>query len=124
MGSTRQLVIFRLVDFIVEELCVMLDFAIILLAMYLLPQYLQRGLLLPVAFTGMIMLPGGIVNTLVSALSGRLFNELGVRKPVIAGFLIAIGGIVLLLLSQSHSTVGYIITAHVVLMIGCHLVSI
>lgn len=124
MGSTRQLVIFRLVDFIVGELCVMLDFAIILLSMYLLPQYLQRGLLLPVAFTGMIMLPGGIVNTLVSALSGRLFNELGVRKPVIAGFLIAIGGIVLLLLSQSHSTVGYIITAHVVLMIGCHLVSI
>lgn len=108
-------------DFTVGALCVMLDFAIILSAMYLLPQYLQRGLLLPVAFTGMIMLPGGIVNALVSALSGRLFDELGARKPVIAGFLIAIGGIVLLLLSQSHSTVGYIITAHVVLMIGCPL---
>lgn len=108
-------------DFTVGALCVMLDFAIILSAMYLLPQYLQRGLLLPVAFTGMIMLPGGIVNALVSALSGRLFDELGARKPVIAGFLIAIGGIVLLLLSQSHSTVGYIITAHAVLMIGCPL---
>ncbi|WP_113860789.1 MFS transporter, partial [Bifidobacterium aemilianum] len=41
---------------------VMLDFAIILASMYLLPQYFQRGLLVPVAMTGVLMLPGGAIN--------------------------------------------------------------
>lgn len=113
--------VFQKAAFTQGALCVMLDFAIILSAMYLLPQYLQRGLLLPVALTGIIMLPGGIINACVSAFAGRLFDSWGAKKPAISGFIIAIIGIVMLIFSHSDSAVGYIITAHIILMIGCPL---
>ncbi|MBA1393014.1 MFS transporter, partial [Lactobacillus sp. XV13L] len=113
--------VFRKSAFAQGALCVMLDFAIILSAMYLLPQYLQRGLLIPVALTGIIMLPGGIINAMVSAFAGRLFDSLGAKKPAITGFLIAIIGIVMLIFSSPNSAIAYIIGAHIILMIGCPL---
>ena len=54
--------IFAIPAFRTGAVLVMLDFGIILSAMYLLPMYIQRGLLLPVALTGIIMLPVGIIN--------------------------------------------------------------
>lgn len=98
--STRQLVIFGLSDFSIGASLVMIDFAIILSAMYLLPQYIQNGLLISVALTGIIMLPGGIVNAIVSAIAGRLYDKNGAKTPV---------------------QIGYVILAHVILMIGCPL---
>lgn len=98
--STRQLVIFGLSDFSIGASLVMIDFAIILSAMYLLPQYIQNGLLISVALTGSIMLPGGIVNAIVSAIAGRLYDKNGAKTPV---------------------QIGYVILAHVILMIGCPL---
>ena len=60
-------------------LLVMIDFGIILSAMYSLPQYIQRGMLIPVALTGIIMLPGGIVNAAISGLAGRMFDKYGAK---------------------------------------------
>lgn len=102
-------------------LMVMLDFGIILSAMYILPMYMQKGLLLPVAMTGIIMLPGGIVNALVSAVSGRLFDNFGAKWLTRLGFLIAIIGSIMLLTTSTHTAVMFVIAAHVVLMIGCPL---
>ena len=113
--------VFKKVAFAQGAIGVMLDFAIILSAMYLLPQYLQRGLLLPVALTGIIMLPGGIINAIVSAFAGRLFDSLGAKKPAVAGFAIAVMGIIMLIFSSSKSTIAYVIAAHIILMIGCPL---
>lgn len=98
--STRQLVIFGLSDFSIGASLVMIDFAIILSAMYLLPQYIQNGLLISVALTGIIMLPSGIVNAIVSAIAGHLYDKNGAKTPV---------------------QIGYVILAHVILMIGCPL---
>ncbi|RBP99507.1 MFS transporter [Bifidobacterium xylocopae] len=100
---------------------VMLDFAIILASMYLLPQYFQRGLLVPVAMTGVLMLPGGAINALVSALAGRLYDGFGAKLPVRAGFIIAAVGSIMLLATSPHSPLVYVVAAHVVLMIGCPL---
>lgn len=100
---------------------VMLDFGIILSAMYILPMYMQKGLLLPVAMTGIIMLPGGIVNALVSAVSGRLFDNFGAKWLTRLGFLIAIIGSIMLLTTGAHTAVMFVIAAHIILMIGCPL---
>lgn len=99
----------------------MLDFGIILSAMYLLPNYLQNGLLIPVALTGMIMLPGGVINAVTSDLAGRLYDNIGARKPVMFGLVIALIGAIMFACTSEHSSVGYIIAAHVILMIGCPL---
>ncbi len=97
---------------------VMIDFGIILSAMYLLPQYLQNGLLVAVALTGIIMLPGGLVNALVSAVAGRMYDNFGAKWPTRIGFLIAFVGAFLLSIVTTSSPIWYVILAHIILMIG------
>ena len=118
---TLNLRVFKTRAFAIGACLVMLDFGIILSAMYLLPMYIQNGLLLPVALTGIIMLPGGVVNALTSAVAGRLYDNVGAKRPAMIGFLIAFVGAVMLALATPHSPVAYIIAAHVILMIGCPL---
>lgn len=113
--------IFANKSFAVGSTLVMLDFGIILSAMYLLPMYIQNGLLLPVALTGIIMLPGGVINALTSAFAGRLYDQVGAKKPAMIGFIIALVGATMLACTTPHSSIAYVIAAHVILMIGCPL---
>lgn len=100
---------------------VMLDFGIILSSMYLLPMYIQNGLLLPVAMTGIIMLPGGVVNAITSAVAGRLYDNVGAKRPALVGVVLALVGVLMLLTTSTRTTVAFVIAAHVILMIGCPL---
>lgn len=113
--------VFKNRSFAIGSTLVMLDFGIILSAMYLLPMYIQNGLLLPVALTGIIMLPGGVINALTSAVAGRLYDSIGAKKPAMLGFAIALVGAIMLACTSTHSSVAYVISAHVILMIGCPL---
>lgn len=113
--------VFKTSEFTTGALLVMLDFGVILSIMYLMPNYLQKGMLVPVAMTGIIMLPGGIVNAVVSAIAGRLYDNVGARKPAIAGFILALVGALLFAFANSKSSLAYVIAAHVILMIGCPL---
>ena len=97
---------------------VMLNFGITLSAMYLLPQYIQSGMLLPVAMTGMLMLPGGVVNCIVSVIAGGLYDRIGVRIPARVGFALSIVGTVMFLLATPETPIPYVVCAHVILMIG------
>lgn len=108
-------------SFRIGALIVMVDFGVILSAMYLFPQYIQNGMGLPVAMTGIIMLPGGVVNAIVSAISGRMYDNFGAQIPARVGFVIAIVGAVMLIMVQPDSSIAYVIAAHIVLMIGCPL---
>ena len=54
---------FRIPGFRTGTILVMLDFGITLSSMFLMPQYIQSGLL-PVAMTGIVLLPGGITNSI------------------------------------------------------------
>ncbi len=113
--------VFKTPAFAVGSTLVMIDFGIILSAMYLLPMYIQNGLRLPVALTGIIMLPGGLINALTSAVAGRMYDNIGAKKPARIGFLIALVGILMLAFATSKSSIAYVIAAHVILMIGCPL---
>ena len=97
---------------------VMIDFGIILSAMYLMPQFIQNAMMLPVAMTGLIMLPGGIVNALVSAFAGRMYDRMGAKLLARLGFVIALIGVLMFCFSDAKSSLAYVIAAHVVLMIA------
>ena len=96
----------------------MIDFGITLSSMYLLPQYIQNGMLLPVAMTGLIMLPGGVVNALVSLFAGTLYDKIGAKLPTRIGFLLSAVGAILLAMAGTDSSIGYVILCHVIIMIG------
>ncbi|QNQ84461.1 multidrug efflux MFS transporter [Lactobacillus sp. PV037] len=113
--------IFSISQFRVGALIVMVDFAIILSAMYLLPQYIQSGRLLPVALTGIIMLPGGLINALTSAIAGRIYDQIGAKFPALIGFILALVGALMLAFTTTTSSIWYIIVAQVILMIGAPL---
>lgn len=113
--------IFKHRAFTIGTELVMLDFGIILSSMYLLPMYIQNGLLLPVAMAGMIMLPGGVVNAITSAVAGRLYDNVGAKRPALVGVVLALVGVLMLLTTSTRTTVAFVIAAHIILMIGCPL---
>lgn len=113
--------IFKYANFRTGAAIVMIDFGIILSAMYLLPQYIQNGMSLPVALTGMIMLPGGLVNAIVSAIAGRMYDNLGAKVPARLGLVIALVGAILLACVSTKTAIWYVIMAHIILMIGAPL---
>ncbi|WP_158163567.1 MFS transporter, partial [Companilactobacillus kimchii] len=105
-------------EFLTGSVLVMLNFGITLSAMYLLPMYLQNGLGIAVALTGVVMLPGGVINAVVSFGAGRAYDKIGAKMMSRLGFLISIVGSAMFLFSNSNSSLGYIIVAHIILMIG------
>lgn len=110
--------IFGIRGFVLGGAAMMINFGITLSAMFLLPQFIQNAMGVAVAMTGIIMLPGGIVNAIVSMLAGRLYDRVGARIPARIGFALSIAGSIMLLLAMESSTIAYVIVAHIVLMIG------
>lgn len=113
--------IFKKEAFFKGTLLVMIDFAMILAAMFIVPQFIQKGMRIPVALAGIIMLPGGLINAFVSAIAGRLYDTYGVKKIAIIGFIIAILGSFMLTCVSSNCSILYVIISHCILMIGCPL---
>lgn len=107
--------------FTVGTVLVMLDFGLILGSMYLFPMYLQQVIKLPIATTGLVMLPGGIANAITSGVAGRLYDNFGAKWLSRFGFLIAVIGVIILFISGPTSPIWVIILGHIILMIGAPL---
>lgn len=105
-------------QFTVGALIVMMDFGITLASMYLMPQELQKGMGIAAAMTGLIMLPGGVINAVVSLISGKLYDSFGAKWLVRGGLIVAMIGLVMLMLAKPSSAIAYVILAHIILMIG------
>lgn len=90
--------------------------------MILLPLYLQRALLLSSFAAGVVLLPGGLINGLLSPVMGKLFDKFGPRWLVTPGLLIM--SVVIWLFSRltvSESML-YIIILYAALLIGMSMV--
>lgn len=101
---------------------VFVTFMVILSSMILLPLYLQTGLGLAALTAGLVLLPGGVVNGIMSPITGRLFDKYGPKGLVTPGFII----MVIMLWNLSNVTTATslltIILLHSFLMIGVSLV--
>lgn len=109
---------FETCQFCVSGLMVMLNYGITLSAMYLLPQFVQNGLGLSVTLSGLLMLPGGIINAIVSLFSGQLYDRVGAVRPARCGLVITCVGAALMLTTSTGTSAAFVILAHVLLMIG------
>lgn len=88
----------------------------------LLPMYLQGPLMLSAFASGLVMLPGGIVNGAMAPIAGTLFDKFGPRVLVIPGLAIVVVAIFLFTGIDMDTTRGYIIMVHIIMMIGISLV--
>lgn len=71
-----------------------------------------------IALTGMIMLPGGILNAVVSFASGKLYDKMGPKVLVPLGFIFTLVGAFLFSRFSTDTSIGYVIFCHLLLMIG------
>ncbi|MBC2056772.1 multidrug efflux MFS transporter [Listeria booriae] len=110
--------VFKFPMFTLGLLIVFIAFMIILSTMILLPLYLQTGLALAAFSAGLVLLPGGVINGLMSPVTGRLFDAFGARVLVIPGFIVAVVSLFFLTRITLDTSAVTIIILHSALMIG------
>jgi len=88
----------------------------------MLPMFMQ-GVLMVTAFkSGLILLPGGIVNGIMAPVSGKLFDKFGPRVLVIPGLTIAVLSLWQFTRLDEATSTGFLVAVHIALMIGIALV--
>ena len=116
---------FRVFKFPMFSLTVALMIVVMMVmfsSMTLLPLFLQSVLLLTAFTSGLVMLPGSLVNGVIAPISGKLFDKFGAKVLVIPGLIFVAVGLYLFSGLQLDSTKGEVITYHIILMIGIALV--
>jgi DHA2 family lincomycin resistance protein-like MFS transporter len=99
-------------------LLVFLAMLMILSNAILLPMYLKGGLLLSAFTAGLMLLPGGLLNGIMSPINGKLMDKYGARWLVVIGFVLTSIASILLLQIAADTPLSTIILMHVCLSIG------
>ncbi|TBL74693.1 DHA2 family efflux MFS transporter permease subunit [Paenibacillus thalictri] len=110
--------VFQYPMFTVGLVMVFLCFMVILSSMLVLPLFLQNAMAMSAMTAGLVLLPGGVLNGILSPIVGVLFDKFGPRWLVIPG--LALIAVVLWFFSgvTVASSVGLIIVLHCCLMLG------
>ncbi|MFJ8234201.1 MDR family MFS transporter [Ureibacillus sp. NPDC094379] len=90
----------------------------LLSVMVLLPIYLQNALLLAPMMAGLLLLPGGVVNALLSVVAGNLFDKYGPKLMVPVGLGLTIISLIFLSMIGTDTSNLTIIIMHILLLIG------
>lgn len=99
-----------------------ITFMIILSSMILLPLYLQIGLGVSAFTAGLILMPGGAINGLLSPIAGRTYDKFGSKWLFVSGFLIMMVMLWSLTNVTTETSVPMAVFLHSCLMIGVTLV--
>ncbi|WP_458116563.1 MDR family MFS transporter [Arthrobacter sp. D2-10] len=83
---------FSVHNFRVSVALLMIAFATMIGTVTVLPIYLQNGLGASVLTTGLLLLPGGLLQGIASPIVGRVYDAVGPRPLVVPGALLVAGG--------------------------------
>lgn len=113
---------FKFPMFTVGVLMIFICMMVILSSMLILPMYLQQGQGYSAFKAGLLLLPGGIINGLMSPLMGRLFDKYGPKWLVIPGLVVVAVSLWFFSSITATSTVIFVIVLHSALMIGISMI--
>ena len=102
--------------------CVAATFMIILSTMILLPLYLQIGLGVTALAAGLVLMPGGALNGILSLVVGRAFDTHGPKWLITPGFIIMLAMLWNLSNVTTETSTLMIVLLHSGLMVGVSLV--
>ncbi|WP_337099381.1 DHA2 family efflux MFS transporter permease subunit [Paenibacillus sp. YIM B09110] len=108
--------------FVVGTLMVFICMMVILSSMLVLPMFLISGLGLSALTAGLVLLPGGLINGIMSPIMGGLFDKFGPKWLVIPGLVIVAAVLWFFSGITTASTLALIIVLHSCLMIGISMV--
>lgn len=109
---------FKYPMFVIGLLLILVCMMVMLSAMMILPLYLQTSLALSTFTAGLMLLPGGIINGLLSPIMGGLFDKFGPKWLVIPGLVIVAATMFGFTNLSMNTSIGYIVTLHITLMVG------
>ncbi len=109
---------FKYPMFVIGLLLILVCMMVMLSAMMILPLYLQTSLALSTFTAGLMLLPGGIINGLLSPIMGGLFDKFGPKWLVIPGLVIVAATMFGFTNLSVNTSIGFIVTLHIALMIG------
>lgn len=109
---------FAVRNFRLSVVIVIICMATMLGTVVVLPIYLQTGLGVSVLTTGVLMLPGGLVQGVLSPIIGRIYDAAGPGPVVIPGALMLCGGQWWLSTAGTDTSPGSVVAMHVVFCIG------
>ena len=84
----------------------------------ILPMYMQMALLIAAFTTGLILLPGSLLNCLLAPAIGKLFDKYGPKAVITPGTILVAMGYVLYSQFGSGTALWLIVVTHVVMMLG------
>jgi MFS transporter, DHA2 family, lincomycin resistance protein len=109
---------FRSGTFTVASVLMMLMMATLLGVVTLLPIYLQNVLHLAPLFTGLLLLPGGLLMGLLGPVVGRLYDRLGVRALLVPGAVVTSLALWAATLFTTTSSAWLVLGFHLLLSVG------
>ncbi|MFW3385144.1 UNVERIFIED_CONTAM: MDR family MFS transporter [Kocuria sp. CPCC 205274] len=109
---------FAVPNFRISVVIVMIAMATMLGTVMVLPIYLQNGLGISVLTVGLILLPGGLIQGIVSPVVGRIYDRVGPRPIVIPGAVLLAGGQWWLSTVDEGTTISLVVAMHTVFCIG------
>ncbi|MBT2853721.1 MDR family MFS transporter [Staphylococcus coagulans] len=76
----------------------------------LIPVYIQNALGLSALLSGLVVLPGAVINGVMSVVNGRLYDKVGARVLVIPGFILLLITTLMMAQLTAHTSYLYVIS--------------
>ncbi|MCT1628337.1 MFS transporter [Corynebacterium sanguinis] len=109
---------FTITNFTVSVVVLLIVFATLLGSVTVLPIFLQTAMGVSALTTGMLMLPGGLVNGILSPFIGRIYDAVGPRPLLWPGIVIATGSVFAMSRLDENSTTTQFIIIHIIFSIS------
>lgn len=109
---------FQVRNYTIAVVIMLLSFGLMLGSVTVLPIFLQTSLGVTALVTGLVVMPGGLLQGLISPTVGRLFDVYGPRPLLIPGAVMLAAGIVLMATLNEGSKVWVVVGMHVLFALG------
>ncbi|MGG3448521.1 DHA2 family efflux MFS transporter permease subunit [Domibacillus aminovorans] len=100
----------------------MITFLNMLSMLVVLPMFMQMALLVSAFTTGLILLPGSVLNCILAPTIGRLFDKYGPRAVITPGTILVVIGYALYAQYGTETALWIMVITHIVMMLGIGMV--
>lgn len=83
-----------------------------------LPLYLQGSVLVTALTAGLVLLPGGLLEGVLSPIAGRFFDRHGPRPLIVPGMALVVGSLFWLSTVDENSSVAVVVAVHIIFSVG------
>ena len=88
----------------------------------ILPMFMQLGLLMAAFATGLVLLPGSLLNCIFAPIIGKMFDKYGPKAVITPGTLLVVIGYALYITMGTDTATWMIVVTHIIWMLGVGMV--